>query len=151
MKRMFMFAVAMVVMFTVFVADQAQTQQPPMPETNRVGVFMRKKLVHAQEVLKGLVIEDFDMIAKDAQEMALLSQASNWQVLQTEEYLQQSFEFRRVANALTAAANDKNLDEAALRYVELTMKCITCHKYVRGVRLAQSDGGGRFDVSQPSR
>ena len=150
MKRILLLATA-VVMFSVFVASEAQTQKRPMPKPSKVGVFMRQKLAHSQEVLKGLVTEDFDIIAKNAQEIALLSQASNWQVLQTEEYLQQSWEFRRTANALTAAANDKNLDEAALRYVDMTMKCITCHKYVRGVRLAQRDGGARLDVSQRSR
>jgi cytochrome c556 len=98
---------------------------------------MRAKLSHSQKVLEGLTTEDFDMIAQNAQAMSLLSQATNWQVLQTPEYLDQSREFRRAADAVTEAAKKKNLDGAALAYVEMTMKCINCHKYVRGVHMAR--------------
>jgi cytochrome c556 len=111
--------------------------QPEQP--NDVGEFMRLKLEHSQEVLEGLALEDFDQIAKNAQDISLLSQAASWQVLQTPEYLEQSTEFRRTADALTRAAQEKNLDGAALAYVSMTMKCVTCHKYVRGVRMAGLD------------
>ena len=113
--------------------------EPP----NNVRDFMRAKLANSQKVLEGLATEDFDMIAKNAQAMSLLSQATNWQVLQTQEYLQQSQDFRRTADALTEAARKKNLDGAALAYVELTMKCVNCHKYVRGVRMADLEPIGR--------
>ena len=105
MKRIGLLTIGILV-FAAWSIGSAQDEKRQLPEPNKVGVFMRKKLTHAQDVLKGLVTEDFDVIAKNAQEMALLSQASNWQVLQTEEYLQQSWEFRRAANALTAAANE---------------------------------------------
>ena len=117
-----------------FLIGSGQSEEP-----NRIRDFMRAKLSHSQKVLEGLTTEDFDMIAKNSQAMSLLSQATNWQVLQTEEYLQQSRDFRRAADALTEAAKKKNLDGAALAYVELTMKCINCHKYVRGVRMARLD------------
>jgi len=97
---------------------------------------MQLKLQHAQNVLEGLATEDLAMVAKNAQDLSLLSQAASWNVLQTDEYIQQSAEFRRTADAMTKAAKDKNLDAAAIRYVELTMKCVHCHKYVRGVRMA---------------
>lgn len=103
---------------------------------NEVGTFMRAKLEHSKKVLEGLALEDYAMIARESQEMSLLSQATNWQVLQTAEYLEQSQDFRRTADALTEAAREKNLDGAALRYVELTMQCVNCHKYVRKTRLA---------------
>lgn len=104
---------------------------------NDVGEFMRLKLEHSQKVLEGLALEDFPMIAKNAQDISLLSQAASWQVLQTPEYLEHSNEFRRSADALTRAAQEKNLDGAALAYVAMTMKCVTCHKYVRGIRMAR--------------
>lgn len=103
---------------------------------NKVADFMRLKLTHAQRLLEGLAVEDFDAIVKHAQELSLLSQEATWKVLQTEEYLQHSLEFRRTAYAIKKAGEDKNLDGAALAYVDMTMKCINCHKYVRGVRTA---------------
>lgn len=107
---------------------------------------MRVKLRHSHEVLDGLVTEDFDAIAKHSQELALLSQASNWQVLQTKDYLQYSSDFRRAANAMTKAARDKNLDGATLAYVDVTMKCVQCHKYVRGVRMAAAGPRANFSA-----
>jgi hypothetical protein len=36
-------------------------------------------------------------------------------------------------------AKDKNLDGAALAYVQLTMSCVNCHKYVREIRMTRID------------
>ena len=48
--------------------------------------------------------------------------------------------FRRQANALTKAAQEKNLDAATLAYVRLTMSCVDCHKFVRGKIIANAAG-----------
>jgi len=99
--------------------------------------FMRVKLRHSQKVLEGLVLEDFDVIAKNAQEMSLLSLAEAWQVLQTPDYVDFSRKFRNAADALAEAAKKKKLDEATVAFNQLTTKCVQCHKYVRGVRMAK--------------
>jgi len=101
------------------------------PKPNEVSAFMRQKLTSASEVLEGLAIEDYEKIGVHAQKLALISLDSTWQVLQTDEYSQQSNEFRRAAMAMAKAADEKNLDAVALAYVEMTMKCVQCHKYVR--------------------
>lgn len=124
----------------VFAQDGAKKDQPPVkrpPEPNKVSEFMRAKLNHSQQLLEGLTTENYDVIAKQAQELSLLSQAATWQVLQTQEYRDRSTEFRRAADAVTEAARKKNLDAAALAYVDVTMKCVSCHKYVRHVRMAR--------------
>ncbi len=108
-------------------------------ESDKVAIFMKAKLEHSQKVLEGLTMEDFDKIAKNAQEMSLLSQASTWQVLQTPEYHDRSVEFRRSVDGLTEMARKKNLEGAALAYVDVTMKCVSCHKYVRKVRMSRVD------------
>jgi cytochrome c556 len=97
--------------------------------------FMKLKLQASQKILEGLVREDYEAMAKNAGELKLLSLDASWQVFQTSEYVQQSLEFRRTAEALAAAAKKKNLDGAALAYVDVTMKCVNCHKYVRAVRM----------------
>jgi len=101
------------------------------PPVNDVHTLMQMKLDNSKKVLEGLTSEDFDLVMKNSQAMSLLSEDAAWQVLQTPEYVERSAEFRRTADRLTAAAKKKNLDGAALAYVELTMKCIDCHKYVR--------------------
>lgn len=102
---------------------------PPQPD--RVAVFMRAKLGHADRVLEGLAVADFALIERAAQELSLASLDSNWQVLQTEDYARQSGEFRRACDSLKKAAQEKNLDGAALAWVDVTLKCVQCHKYVR--------------------
>jgi hypothetical protein len=118
------------------VAFTFSLRSEPPDRVNAVSAFMKLKLDHSERVLEGLALEDYERIAKHAGAMALLSQESSWQVLQTEEYLQQSMEFRRTAHALREAAREKNIDGATLAYMELTMKCVSCHKYVRQVRTA---------------
>jgi hypothetical protein len=105
--------------------------EPPVVEPDKVAAFMRAKLGHSQNVLEGLAIEDFDLIDRGANDLALASQASSWQVLQTADYARHSDEFRRSCNTLRTAAKARNLDGAALAWMEVTMKCIQCHKYVR--------------------
>lgn len=98
--------------------------------------FMRVKLKHSQLVLEGLVMGDFEKIAKNAQDMSLLSLAETWQVLQTPQYIEYSRKFRAAADALSEAAKKKNLDQAAEDYNRVTLRCVECHKYVRDVRMA---------------
>ncbi len=122
-------------------ANRAQPEPPKKnepPNKNKVALFMQAKLEHSEKVLEGLALEDYDLIVKHSEDISLLSLASNWQVLQTPEYLHQSAEFRKLTDDLTKAAKEKNLDGAALAYVGMTMKCVSCHKYVRGVRMANT-------------
>lgn len=119
---------------SVAVVAAVAAAQNAAPQADAVADFMRAKLGHSQHVLEGLALEDYDLIARGAQELALASQASSWQVLQTEEYARQSAEFRRSCDALRTAAKQKNLDGAALAWMEVTMKCVQCHKYVRDQR-----------------
>jgi hypothetical protein len=103
------------------------------PVADRVAGFMRAKLGHSQNVLEGLSTADYDLIERGAQELSLASLDSNWQVLQTEDYVRQSAEFRRACDALKKAAQDKNLDGATVAWMDVTLKCVQCHKYVRDV------------------
>jgi hypothetical protein len=111
--------------------------QTTTPKADASHNFMRAKLEHSQKVLEGLAIDDLPLVAKHSEEMSLLSKATNWQVLRTPEYVQRSKEFQRAAEAVASAAKKKNLDGAALAYLDLTMKCIDCHKYVRNVRMVK--------------
>ena len=108
--------------------------EPPAPgglAPDRVAGFMRAKLAHSADVLEGLSLADYDLIAKGAQELSLVSQDSSWQVLQTEDYARQSAEFRRACDRLQRAAQEENLDASLLAWMDVTMKCVQCHRYVR--------------------
>ncbi len=133
MKRLVVGAVCLVVALALSVVA-AQSEQPAS-----LRDFMQVKLSHSQKALEGLTSGDFDLIAKNAQAMSLLSQESNWKVLQTTEYFERSQDFRRTCDSMTEAARKKNLDGAALAYIDLTMKCVNCHKYVRATQTPNAD------------
>jgi hypothetical protein len=109
-------------------------------EPGKVSETMQLKLKHAQNVLKSLALEDFDAMAEDARNLSLLSQTAEWQVYRTPEYRHFSAEFRRASDSLEVQADAKNIEAAALAYVEVTLTCVNCHKHVRQIRVA---GAGR--------
>jgi cytochrome c556 len=114
------------------------------PQQDNMKDFMRAKLEHSQDALEALTTEDFKAIRKAAQELSLLSRATQWQVLQTPEYATRSNEFRREVDALRDAAEKENLDGATLAFVKVTMNCVECHKYVRGIRQAHWQPGSEL-------
>ena len=96
--------------------------------------LMQRKLLQSQKVLEGIALNDFDKISKHAEELLLISKTAEWRVLKTTEYDLFSSSFQRSANDLVKHAKDKNLDAAALSYVEMTLTCVKCHKHVRDER-----------------
>lgn len=106
------------------------------PQRGR-DIIMQQKLGNAQKLLEGLAIKDFALIEKHADELGILSKRAEWLVLKTPEYTRHSDDFRRHCETMSRMAKDKNLDGCALAYVQLTMCCVNCHKYVREVRIAR--------------
>jgi hypothetical protein len=105
----------------------------------KVKELMQKKLEHSQKLLEGLALNDFDKIGKHAEELMLISKKVEWQVVKTPRYEVQSNKFRRALEDLEQNAKDKDLDAAALSYVEMTLACVKCHKHVRAVRTTRLD------------
>jgi cytochrome c556 len=101
--------------------------------------FMREKLGHSQKVLEALAMEDFFTMEQRSKKLSAMTQEATWQAFQNPDYAQNSATFRRHANSLTRAAQEKDLDAATLAYVRLTMSCVDCHKLVRGKLVASID------------
>ena len=129
MKRFAMFS--LVTMVVSLGAWQLFGQPPTKASKEQLKPFMQRKLDHAKGVLEGLALEDYEKIAKEAQALSLLSLESDWNVITTEEYLEQSSDFRRAVNVITEAAHEKDINRAALGYVNLTVRCVECHSYLR--------------------
>ena len=109
-------------------------------DQDKVAKLMRRKLAQSQKVLEGVALNDFKMIQRHAEELIEISKKAEWRVLKTPAYEVYSNDFRRIAGALVENAKKKNLDAAALSYVELTLTCVKCHKHVREVRMTRLDG-----------
>lgn len=110
-----------------------QTQSRPEIGTQEA---MRLKLGYSEKVLEGISLENYGMIKTNAQRLVALSRLAGWRARQTPEYELFSNEFRRQAEGLVIAANEKNLDAATIAYVQLTFSCTACHKYMRGAKVA---------------
>lgn len=139
-RRVVIACLMLAVLLWLFATVAANGQDPDGPKlgTEKVSAFMRQKLMHSQKLLEALALEDFEGIAKNSQAISLLSQDEIWQVLQSADYLQYSKEFRRAADAVTESGRKRNLDGAALGYVDMTLKCVQCHKYVRGIKTSDT-------------
>lgn len=127
------------VILAVTLLASAPTLSGHAQDANKVGELMKKKLTFAQKVLEGIALNDPDTIAKNAQELILISQKAEWLVLQTPQYKLHSNDFRRSAESLVTQAKAKNLDGAALAYVDMTLTCVKCHNHVREVRMARGE------------
>jgi hypothetical protein len=97
------------------------------------SAFMQLKLKAAQQALNGLAVADFGMVETSGRDLARLSRKAEFQLMRTPAYERHSDEFRRSAEAMADAAHGKNLDGAALAYVQLTLACVSCHKHLRDV------------------
>ena len=106
------------------------------PKPSKRAEFMRMKLDFSKKILEGLVTEDFDSIVDGAGKLKRLSMAAEWEVPtipNVQEYLPFTTDFQRIADDLQKSARAKNLDGATLAYTRMTINCVECHKYVRGI------------------
>ena len=105
-------------------SDPAEGEKKP-------HVLMRKKLELAQNILSGLANEDFDAIRKNAKIMNTFVRLEQWLRADQPTYRAQLDIFRHTNDELVRLADEKNLDGAALAYVQLTVSCVNCHKVLR--------------------
>lgn len=105
-------------------------------QPNKTRDVMRAKLQSAQGVLEGIAVEDFGLIATNAQHLQHLSQATAWLVRPTPEYQRFTLQFRRQTRSLQEAARRENVDAAILAYFQLTVSCVHCHQYLGRARVA---------------
>lgn len=121
--------------------QQPAQERPEEDDQERKGLnhFMRLKLGASGKILEGLATEDFDLIKEGARKLNQMSTAEKWRVTNDPLYRNFSGDFQRVTRDLVDAAQDENLDKAALKWMDATMGCIECHRYARGIMIASSE------------
>ncbi len=111
-------------------AAESAAQPSQLPQV------MRLKLDHAQAVLRALALEDYAALEKAATELGALTKTASWGVLKTPEYRRHSADFLRETDNLAASARAGDLNGATLDYAAMTVRCVQCHRHVKGVRAA---------------
>lgn len=100
--------------------------KPDLP----AGKLMEKKLHLSQAILGSIVTEDFSSMSANAGALLVLAK-TQWLRDETPEYRAQLKDFWIVLEGLKSAADDKNADGATLAYVQMTLTCVNCHKYLK--------------------
>ena len=117
----------------VAISASSQVSSEPQHEKTNVQALMRDKLDHMQKLLDGLVTDDFELIAEQADLLRIVGKAASWQAIDTAEYQTHSRRYANLTKNLEAAAKDSNRDAALLQYLQLNISCVDCHQYIRAL------------------
>ena len=107
-------------------------RQDPQDEL-KLGEFMQIKLLRSQNILEGLATRDFTMIKDAIREIHELTEQAKWQAVDSPEYRKLTEEFQTATDRLLKAAEKENLEGVALRFYDLSTRCIDCHEHLRSV------------------
>lgn len=115
------------------VSGVVSAQDEVLIQPGRRAAFMRQKLDFSKDLLQGLALEDFEMIADRARSMRKLSEAVEWEtvVIPGTDYARYNLEFQNLSADLGRQAAARNLDGAIIAFNQLTLNCVQCHKFVR--------------------
>ena len=111
---------------------RADDKQPKPNEDPKKPSVMQRKLAYSHRALEALAKKDFKELDKAADGLIECVKDLTWKINETERYLVYTNDFLRRAEGLKKAAKDKNIDAAALAYVDMTLTCVKCHNYLRG-------------------
>lgn len=121
-------------------ADETAKSSEEDDENERLLLkFMEKKLTSSSQILRGLMTEDFELIRENAGNLLEMSKEERWRASNDMMYLQHSTQFQNAVKELVTAAEKQSIDGASLQWVNVTMNCMQCHKWVRNVMLADLD------------
>lgn len=93
--------------------------------------FMRLKLMYSQNVFEGLTTDDFEQIEAAVKNLQQVTEGEKWLDYKDEKYQQHTAAFKKSTLDLLEAAKTKNIDATTLRFHQMSIRCIDCHKHVR--------------------
>jgi pantoate kinase len=105
--------------------------QAAQQDKDKLDAFMQEKLEISKQILEGLATDDMEQVAQGAQQLAAISLESAWNTHTTAEYIAKSEDFRRSLSIIREGARSKNTDRATLGYINMTVQCVECHRYLR--------------------
>jgi hypothetical protein len=106
-------------------------------QTARQGTvesLMKAKAGYAHRLLDAVVMGDLETARDQAFRLKAVAQTADWNVMDTPEYVRESEAFIRATDRLLQSAASKNPDAVALAYVDVTLSCVHCHRYVNAQR-----------------
>jgi hypothetical protein len=104
--------------------------QEPQSQNSKVGI-MRMKLEPAKSILEGIAVGDFQSVRKNTEQIRLLTLDEKWMYVQSEKYREHTKNFERSLNLLKRMCDEKDMDGVTLAYMQVTMRCVECHRTLR--------------------
>jgi len=100
--------------------------------------FMRQKMQASNLILEGLCTDDLKLVNDGAQTLLKMPNEAKWRVSNDLMYRRYSTEFMQAVEELQKEAQSNDINGASMAWVNVTMKCLKCHKWVRNPVLADS-------------
>jgi len=121
----------LIALITVPWHGQAEAQSKDKKDAPRPASVMVRKLEHAKALLRGLAVQDFDLLVKNSEALNDCRQETTWKLNQTEKYVFYSNQFGEQLDRLKAAAKKKDIEGSTLAYLEVARTCVACHEQLR--------------------
>jgi hypothetical protein len=106
----------------------------PTGSQTPVESLMKAKAGYAHRLLDAVVLGELETVRDQAFRLKAVAETADWNVMDTPEYIRESEAFLRATDRLLQAAGSKNHEAVALAYVEITLSCVHCHRYVNASR-----------------
>ena len=115
--------------------DDSSVDKKETPE-HALEKFMRQKLHSSNQILEGLCTDDLKMVSDGAKSLKKMSGEEQWRVSNDILYKRYSGEFVQAVEELQKESEDNDMDGTSMAWVNVTMKCLKCHEWVRNAVLA---------------
>ena len=93
--------------------------------------IMQAKLSEAHSILEAMVFEDYALLETSAKALTAMDQQAEWTAEPSATYQERSTAFRRAVEQIERATQKREIEAVALGYVEMTLKCVQCHRTLR--------------------
>ena len=109
--------------------------QEPQSDT---AIFMRQKLAASQEIIEGITLEHYDLVAANARKLFNMTQSNVWVSVKSKGYKKDTEIFQKSVTDLLAAARAQNTTNMLSAWGRTVESCTSCHQtfrteqYVRG-------------------
>jgi hypothetical protein len=124
MWRLFISSCLVILILGLAAGTRSQESEPVLK-------VMDLKLDYAHKVLESIIKQDFKELEDLSFKLVVLTGTEDWKVIRTEEYNRYTADFVRAVKALREAREHKDINESAKAYIDMTLSCVQCHKYVR--------------------
>ena len=120
---------------TLWMSTEAHSHKEQEPTLRDV---MQRKLDHAHNLLDSLAVEDYEGLAASTERLMRLAEDASWVGRPDAQFTANLRRFTSSLETLRTAATEKDINGAALGYVDMTLRCVGCHQSLRGVRNARN-------------